>query len=178
MTITTVTFPWFGRGHVLLLNWPKWYSTYTQVWIITPFFCYAVGNLLYTMFVQVFETFSALNDFWLTTPSKPLEFFTARSSFFSSIQLPTFFCCKCIVFAVGGVPMLRVQKYQEIETMTLADVWWQFGRWMSRKCHIFQAVWKQNLVFCPSWKQSFISLSINLYTNFSMSYKCTCKSLE
>ena len=66
-----------------------------------------------TMFVQVFQTFSALNDFWLTTPSNPLEFLTDQSSFFSSIQISTFFCCNCIVFAVRGVPMLRVQEYQE-----------------------------------------------------------------
>ena len=91
-----------------------------------------------TMFVQVFETFSALNNFWLTTPSNPLEFFTAQSSFFSSIQLSTFFCCKCIVFAVRGVPMLRVQKYQEIETyVTLGND--DFGWWM-------MTIWQVNVM--------------------------------
>ena len=41
--------------------------------------------------------------------------------------------------------MLRVQEYQEIETrVTLGndDFGWQFGKQMSHKCHIFQAVWK------------------------------------
>ena len=71
----------------------------------------------------------------------------------------------------------NIRRLKQV-TMTLADGWWQFGRWMSRKCHIFQAVWKWNLVFCPSWKQHFIALSINLYPTLSMSYKCTWKFLE
>ena len=105
-------------------------QSWTNWWLIG-------ATLDLTMFVQVFETFSALNDFWLTTPSNPLEFFTARSSFFSSIQLSTFFCCKCIVFAVGGVPMLRVQKYQEIEThVTLGND--NFGWWM-------MTIWQVNV---------------------------------
>ena len=90
-----------------------------------------------TMFVQVFETFSALNDFWLTTPSNSLEFLTVPSSFFSSIQISTFFGCKCIVLAVGGVPMLRVQEYQEIETpVTLGND--DFGWWM-------MTIWQANV---------------------------------
>ena len=130
-----------------------------------------------TMFVQVFQTFSALNDFWLTTPSNPLEFLTDQSSFFSSIQISTFFCCNCIVFAVGGISMLRVQEYQGIKTHVMLGND-DFHRRMSRKCHTFQVVWKRNLVFCPSWKQCFIWLSINLYSNLSMSYKCPWKFLE
>ena len=95
--------------------------------------CASESRYKYTMFVQVFETFSALNDFWLTTPSNPLEFLTAQSSSFSSIQISTFFCCKCIVFAVRGVPMLRVQEYQEIETHVMLGNddfgWWMMTIW-------------------------------------------------
>ena len=78
----------------------------------------------------------------------------------------------------GSRNIRRLKLLSRQVTMTLADGWWQFGRWMSRKCHTFQAVWKRNLVFCPSWTKHFISLSINLYPILSMSYKCTWKFLE
>ena len=86
-----------------------------------------------TMFVQVFETFSVLNDFWLTTPSNPLEFLTAQSSFFSSIQISTFFivnllCSLSEVFRCSGS-----RKYQETETHVMLGNndfdWWMMTIW-------------------------------------------------
>jgi hypothetical protein len=73
-----------------------------------------------TMFVQDIETFSVLHDFWVTTLSNPFDFLTTRCTFLSSIRISTFFYCRCVMFAVGGDPVLRVQKYQDIETHVTA----------------------------------------------------------
>ena len=70
-----------------------------------------------TMFVHDIETFSVLHDCWLTILSHPFDFLTTRCTFLSSIQISTFFYRRCVVFAVGGDPILRVQKYHDIETV-------------------------------------------------------------
>jgi hypothetical protein len=73
-----------------------------------------------TMFVQDIETFSVLHDFWVTTLSNPFDFLTTRCTFLSSIRISTFFYCRCVMFTVGGDLVLRVQKYQDIETHVTA----------------------------------------------------------
>jgi hypothetical protein len=69
------------------------------------------------MFDHDIETFSVLHDFWLTTSSNPLDFLTTRCTYLFSIRISTFFYSRCVVFAVGDVPVLRVRKYQDIETV-------------------------------------------------------------
>ena len=71
----------------------------------------------HTMFVHDIETFSVLHDYWLTILSHPFDFSTTRCTFLSSIRISTFLYRRCVVFAVGGDPILRVQKYHDIETV-------------------------------------------------------------
>jgi len=114
-----------------------------------------------TMFVQVFETFLALHNFWLTTSSNPSNFLTTQSRISPSTWISTFFWYKCFVFTVGGVPILRVQKYQEFETVvTLGDNefgWEMMTVWLANVTQM-SCFCKQNLVFCPPSQQQFTSL--------------------
>ena len=73
--------------------------------------------LVGTMFVHDIETFSVLHDFWLTILSHPFDFSTTQCTFLSFVRISTFFYRRCVVFAVGGDPILRVQKYHDIETV-------------------------------------------------------------
>ena len=83
-----------------------------------------------TMFVQVFVTFSAFRDFWLTTLSN-LWIFYKLIIFFLFYTNIYFFWYKCVVFAVRGILVLRVQKYQEIETCVMLGnndfSWWMMA---------------------------------------------------
>ena len=130
------------------------------------------------------KLFQHFTIFWFTTLSNSLSFLQVDNLFSLLYKYLFFFWYKCVVFAIRGILLLMVQEYQEIKTcITLGNNdfgWWMMAicRWISHKCPIFQAVWKWNLVFFPSWWQYFISLSINLYSNFTMSYKCTWKVLE
>ena len=72
-----------------------------------------------TMFVHDIETVSVLHDCWLTILSHPFDFSTTQCTFLSSIQILTFFYRRYVVFAVGGDPILRVQKYHDIETVVM-----------------------------------------------------------
>ena len=85
------------------------------------------------------------------------------------------------MFAVGDVPVLRVQKFQDIETVVtlghidfggdMMAVWRANVMQMSRFC-------AQNLVFCPPSQQHLISLSKILYLYFNIQFKCTWKVSE
>jgi len=99
--------------------------------------------------------------FWLNVIFSPLS------------EYLLFFWCRCIMFTVRGVPVLRVQKLQEIETVNDFgwEVWWVNVTQMSCFC-------KENLVFCPPSQYHFIPLSINLYLNSDISFKCIWKVLE
>ena len=96
-----------------------------------------------TMFVQDIKTFSVLHDCWLTVLSHPFDFLTTWSTFLSSIQISTFFYCRCVMFAVGGDPILRVQKYHDIKTvvMQLSDVTAWLGWLMAWLRHLAVQKW-------------------------------------
>ena len=109
-----------------------------------------------TMFVQDIETFSVLHNCWLTILSHPFNFLTTWCTFLYSIRISTVFYCRCVMFAVGGDPILRVQKYHNIETVVMLGhngfgwkmmtVWRAYVMQMSR----FQSCLRAKFCILPS----------------------------
>ena len=96
-----------------------------------------------------------------------------------------FFVVVNLLCSVKGIQMLRVQGYQEIEINVMLGNddfgWWMMTIWQANVMQMthFSSCLEVKFGLLPFLKTVLhLSLSINLYSNFSMSYKCTWIFLE
>ena len=111
----TIVIRIFTQGY--LKNWSTIGCIWVRIFNVAKGWVVANVQVSVSMFVQDIETSSVLHNCWLTVLSYPFDFLTIWCTFLSSIWI--FLYCRCFMFAVRGDPVLRVQKFQDVETVVM-----------------------------------------------------------
>ena len=129
---------------------PSLFLHYWYIWFVDLhlyFFCSTVWSCL-------------MHNFWLTTSQIFCIFWQLNVNFSLLPEYLPFFGCRSIVFAFGGVLMLRVQKYQDIETHVILDhnELWPLDRQMfPHMSHFFFLF--ENKIWSPSFPKTAVHLA-------------------